>query len=563
MTLGYYIILAPGNLYNAIVSENWPLFRHDLLNYALLVSAIVVVKVLRGVLRESAANHVRNHLSKKLHSSYFGDAPQELGYGASPYYRIAIEKRVDNPDQRIVADARQFSDSLFVLIAGGRSQGPDSGGLLEALASLVLYSYQTLWRTGWYGVVVAYFWSIVVSALTVLAINRTSPVVFQQERIEADFRFAHAELRTRVEDVSFMRGGSFERSKLDRNLQRAVSNQWVVITRHMLLNFVQYGFGYYISVVMYLALALAIRQNVFGGPATSFSSTMTPGEKAQWIAQAGGIFIQLLFSFTMVIQLGTTASDFVANANRLSALIGCLEEKSVDTPVGRDNSDTEPLIANENGLTPITMYCDASEGIIAQKLCVEPGGLSKVGPVSFAVKRGQWVLLDGPSGSGKSSIVRVLRGLWQPSDGILRIPTDERAVMFLPQRAYTTAGVHTLRQLVVYPHRCNGSEQERNDVLSALQAVGWRQEEVGKMVDRAEDWASRLSPGEAQLIGLARVLFAKPIFAVLDEPTASLDMEREESALKALRESGISGLIVGHSERLRAMHDNVVSMPHS
>ena len=561
MTLGYYVILAPGNLYKAIVSEDWASFRRDLINFTLIATATLVVKVLRGLLRESAANHIRNKLSIALHNFYLGSFNYESGHGASPYYRVAIEDKVDNPDQRIVTDARQFSIALLDILAGGQTQGADSGGLLEAFASLILYSLKTLERTGFYGVSVAYLWSLLVGAVTVFVINRTSPSVFRQEKLEADYRFAHAQLRTQVEEVSLLRGAPFEHAKLDSHLERAVSNQWAVILRHMFLNFVQYGFGYYVSIVMYLALALAVQQNIFTGSSTSFSSSMTAGEKAQWIAQTGGVFIQLLFSFTMVIQAGTTLSNFVSNANRLSSLIESLHEKSIDTPLRTTDPDAEPLIANEDGLTPHKLYGDVAEGFQVQNLVIQPGqtGLT-IGPLSLSVKKGEWLLLEGPSGCGKSSVVRVLRGLWQPRDGILRIPADENATMFVPQAPYTPAGIYTLRQLVVYPKRCTGSKEEHDRVMSALEAVGWRQGHVRQDCDRAQDWATRLSRGEAQLIAIARLLAANPMYAVLDEPTASLDAQSEANVVRALHDSGISGMIIGHSTRLRALYSNVITM---
>lgn len=557
---GYYVILAPGNLYNALVSDDASLFRTQLTNFALVATAVLIVKVIRGALRESATNLLRKRLTDALHRRYFGNSQDEMGYGASPYYRIANDKAVDNPDQRIVADARHFSNSLFDIVAGGQTQGPDSGGLLEATASVFFYSNKTLLRTGWYGVLVAYFWSILVTAVSVFVINRTSPVVFRQEKLEADFRYGHTELRRHAEEVAFMRGAPFERRKLTAYLDRAVSNTWSVIIRHVFLNIVQYGFGYYISIVMYLALAIAIHTNIFESTGTTFSSHMTPGEKAQWISQTGGIFLQLLFSFTMLVQLGTVVSIFVSNSNRVSALLDALSDKSVDTPLGSDNSDAEPLLAREDVMPQRTMYCDESSGIAADHICVRPGDSSQIGPISFNLTKGQWLLINGPSGSGKTSILRTLRGLWIPSSGKLCIPKDERAVMFVPQVPYITSGTCSLRELVLYPGSPAFSGDETSSVIHALEEVGWRSGDLRETIDKKEDWSARLSPGEAQLIAASRVVFSRPAYAVLDEPTSSLDAKGEETVLKALKRAGISALTVGHSRSLPALHDKVVTI---
>lgn len=562
MVGGYYLILAPGNLYNALVSEDWIMFRKDLTNFALWATAVLVIKVIRGVLRESSSNYMRKRLTAKLHDLYFGCSDQEMGYGASPYYNISVEQKLDNPDQRIVADAREFSSSFFSIFAGGSAMGADTGGLFESSASIVFYSYKALLRTGWYGILVAYLWSILAGILSIVVINRTSPALFRQEMLEADFRYGHTELRRYAEEVAFMRGAEFEKRKLSHRLGRAVSNMWVVIVRHVFLNFVQYGFGYYISLIMYLAIALAVHTNVFSGSGTTFSSEMTPGEKAQWVSQTGGIFIQLLYSFTMAIQLATAISIFVTNTSRVSAIITELEE-SYEGPYDAQRSDFQPLLPRESSHRPSAIDCDISEGITVDDLCLHLGSKTRVGPISFSMRKGEWLLIDGPSGSGKTSILRALRGLWVPSSGSMRIPTEENAVMFVPQVPYISSGMCTMRELVMYPQRCSHSSEETTRVVSALLAVGWKRGDPRNVLDTVEEWSARLSPGEAQLVAIARVLERKPIYAVLDEPTSSLDVENEKRVLMALKEAGISALTVGHRQSLPALHDHVVSIKHS
>lgn len=563
MVGGYYLILAPGNLYNAIVSEDWPMFREQLTNYAAWTTAVLVIKVGRGVLRESSANHLRNRLTSKLHDLYLGSSDQEKGFGASPYYTVAIQQKLDNPDQRIVADARDFSSSLLNIFAGGSATSPDTGGLIEAFASIFFYSRQTLLRTGWYGILVAYVWSLVVGLLSIYVINRTSPALYRQEMLEADFRFDHTELRRCAEEVAFMGGAPFEKKKLSRRLGRAVSNTWVVIVKHIFLNVVQYGFGYYISLVMYLAIALAVHTNVFSSSGASFSSDMTPGEKAQWVSQTGGIFIQLLYAFTMAIQLSSAISILVSNTSRVSAIITELEGNDDEYRRDAQNPDLEPLIPLDSRDRPSVTSCALSEGISVHGLCIHLGTKASVGPISFSMKQGEWLLIDGPSGSGKTSILRALRGLWVPSSGSIRIPTDENEVMFVPQVPYISSGACTLRQLVMYPQQCDYSPDETRRVISALGAVGWRRGSRESVLDNEEEWSARLSPGEAQLLAMARVLERRPAYAVLDEPTSSMDIEHERQVLTALKQAGISALTVGHGQSLPPLHDRVVSIQHS
>ncbi|CAN8065126.1 unnamed protein product [Agarophyton chilense] len=559
MVGGYFVILAPGKLYNTLVSEDWPLFRSEMTKYALIATAVLLVKVLRGVLRESSANYLRLRITDAIHSLYFANRTHANKYGPPAYYKLIAEDVIDNPDQRIVADARDFSVSLLDILAGGRSQGQDTGGCLEAVASLLLYSNKTLIRTGWFGIIVAYLWSALVSLGTVYAINCTSPVVFRQEKLEADFRYRHAEFRRHFEEIAMLRGGPLERERLSSNLDMAVSNTWTVISRHVFLNFVQYGFGYYVSLIMYLALALAIYSNVFDSSSVAFSSDMTPGEKAQWISQTGSIFMQLLYSFTMLVQLGTVASEFISHVNRLAALVSVLEEEPMPQLSTVESPDTEPLMSrtsHDSNHSPSS----TTDSIQVEELVVQPGGSTIVGPISFTLEKGRWVLLDGRTGTGKTSIVKVLRGIWTPSSGMIRMPQDQTSVIFVPQTPYITSGFCSLRELVTYPKRCCGSIEETNRVSTALEEVGWCRGLHGECLDLKTDWSCQISPGEAQLIAASRVLFHRPSFVILDEPTASLDVVSEARVMTALKRGGISSLTVAHSPSLRQLHDQIVTL---
>lgn len=564
MTGSYYIILAPGNLYNAIVSEDWQLFRTGITSFAFWATCLIALKVIRGVLRESLANIIRKRLTTELHRRYFGTSDREFDNKPSPFYRITTDQRIDNPDQRIVSDTDAFSVSLLNILAGGSAEGSNTGGLLEASASVVLYSFKVYQRTSWYGIFVAYLWSMVVAIVSVLIINHTSPVMFRQEKLEADFRYGHAELRRHAEEIAFLRGAPFEQRKHQQLLSRVITNKWSVISRHVFLNLVQYGFSYYVSIVMYVTIALAVHTQIFSGPEAKFSSSMTAGEKARWISQTGGIFIQLLYSFTMAVELGTAISDFVTNLNRVWGILEELKEEDSgnDLTQRTEENDATPLIQNEKNRTGLSK-CDVSDVVSADKLTIRLGSKTNIGPVTFTLHKGEWLLLDGPSGSGKSTVLRTLCGLLSPTSGKIQIPTTPGAVMFLPQAPYIPSGIFSLRELVMYPQESSEMSEETKRVVFALEAVGWKRGSPRSMLDRREEWSERLSPGESQLLSAARVLERKPVFVIMDEPTSALDPESERKVFSSIRASGVSALIVSHRQHLLDFHTKSISMRHS
>eukprot|EP00177_Eucheuma_denticulatum_P006324 GFKZ01011526.1.p1 GENE.GFKZ01011526.1~~GFKZ01011526.1.p1 ORF type:complete len:570 (+),score=45.33 GFKZ01011526.1:664-2373(+) len=561
MTGSYYIILSPGNLYNAIVSEDWGLFRVGITSFAFWATLLITLKVIRGVLRESLANLIRRRLTTELHTRYFGKSGNEFGNIPPPFYRITTEQRIDNPDQRIVSDTNSFSVSLLNILAGGSVEGSNTGGLLEASASVVFYSLKVYQRTSWYGILVAYLWSMVVAIVSVFFINHTSPIMFRQEKLEADFRYGHAELRRHAEPVAFLRGAPFEQRKHQQLLSKVIENKWSVISRHVFLNLVQYGFSYYVSIIMYVTIALAVRTQIFSGPEAKFSSEMTAGEKARWISQTGGIFIQLLYSFTMAVELGTAISDFVTNLNRVWSM---LEELKIERHCENFCQETEaaPLLHNGKNRTQ-QLECNTSEVVSVDKLTIRLDSKTNIGPVSFSLRKGEWLLLDGPSGSGKSTVLRTLRGLLSPTSGEIQVPTTPGAVMFLPQVPYIPSGMFSLRQLLMYPQKCEETLDETERVVLALEAVGWKRGSPRDILDSREGWSERLSPGESQLLCAARVLVQEPVFVIMDEPTSALDPESERKVLSSIRTSGVSALIVGHRQHLSEFHTKSISMEHS
>lgn len=563
MIAGYFLILAPGHLYNAIVSEDWALFRKHIIRYFFIATGVLVLRLIRGVLRTSSANLLRHRLTSRLHTSYLTNTDRTK-YDA-PYYRfINSPFAPDNPDQRIATDTRLFSMSLLDIIAG---PAPDMGGVIESVASLSFYSYTTFLRAGWYGLLVAYLWSGLVSFATIHAVNYTTPTVFLQERFEADLRFKHASLRRLAEPIALLRGSAHEHYTLTGLLRAAVQNTWSVIFRTTVLNFVQYGFGYYMSVIMYVSLAIAI--GTTGGSGIGYDSSWTPGKKAMWISQTGGVLMQLMYSFTMLVQLGSAMTELASHTHRVWELV----DASDDDVIADVDSDSTPLMMEEDiNASGAIRNGETNNGIIVEKVTVWAGGQRQsvedleavegdnkrlLGPVSLKVGVGEWTLLQGPSGCGKTSIVRVLRGLWEPASGYVAVP---RGCYFSPQDAYIQGGVCSLRDVVCYPKLCDGTDMETKTVIAALQKVGWPGDVTAHGVDQEADWASRASPGEKQLLGIARVLVHKPAFVVLDEPTSSMDPRAEVRVMNELKTAGISGLTVAHSTSLQRFHDYVVDM---
>ncbi|HLZ02082.1 MAG TPA: type I secretion system permease/ATPase [Bradyrhizobium sp.] len=199
----------------------------------------------------------------------------------------------------------------------------------------------------------------------------------------------------------------------------------------------------------------------------------------------------------------------------------------------------------------------------ASRLSVEGVGIAAPGDqrmiiqdVSFALTAGQGLGVIGSSGSGKSSLIRALVGVWQPFRGKVRLDgaaLDQwssdmlgRHIGYLPQDVELFSG--TVAQNI---SRFDTSAKSE-DIIAAAKEAGVH-EMIIKMRDgyntHVGEQGSALSAGQAQRVALARALYGDPFLIVLDEPNSNLDTEGDEAltrAVRAARERGAVVVVVAH-----------------
>jgi len=182
--------------------------------------------------------------------------------------------------------------------------------------------------------------------------------------------------------------------------------------------------------------------------------------------------------------------------------------------------------------------------------------------LSIKIAQQDHTIIIGTSGSGKSSVLRLLAKLWPLTNGTIRRPfvqygSNSPPVMFLPQTPYMIYG--TLRQQIYYP---DASSNQSDDMLfKILRSVNlaYLAERLDGF-DQVKEWGTVLSPGEQQRLGFARLMYHNVKFAVLDESTSALDLESEEIVYKACLERGMTLISVGHRDTLFAHHKYVLKL---
>src|SRR5712675_1148408 len=205
-----------------------------------------------------------------------------------------------------------------------------------------------------------------------------------------------------------------------------------------------------------------------------------------------------------------------------------------------------------------TLLQNPSKRLSVEGVTIVPPGDQRiiVQDVTFAVEAGNGLGVIGPSGSGKSSLVRALVGVWMPFRGKVRLDgaaLDQwssdvlgRHVGYLPQDVELFAG--TVAQNI-----CRFDPDAGSDTIIGAAKEAGVHEMIIKMRDGYDtqigEQGTALSAGQAQRVALARALYGDPFLIVLDEPNSNLDTEGDEAltrAVRSARERGAVVVVVAH-----------------
>jgi ATP-binding cassette subfamily C protein len=208
----------------------------------------------------------------------------------------------------------------------------------------------------------------------------------------------------------------------------------------------------------------------------------------------------------------------------------------------------------------------------AEELTIVPPGERRpnVAGVGFVMERGTALGIIGPSGSGKSSLARVLVGAWAPAAGNVRLDGASldhwdkealgRHIGYLPQ------GVELFDGTIAENIARFEDDPDPEAIVAAAKAAGAHELilSFGKGYEtRIGEGGSALSAGQRQRIGIARALYGDPFLVVMDEPNANLDAEGEAAVVRAIvsvRERGGIAIVVAHRPSAISVVDKVLMM---
>ena len=445
------------------------------------------------------------------------------------YYRLQLGgPSTDNPDQRIAEDVRDFIDTGLSL----------SLGLLSSIVSLCSFVF-ILWSLSgpitvplgslgsitipaymvWLALVYA-----VLGTLATMKIGR--PLVglnFMQQRYEADFRYSLVRFRENTESVAFYRGEARELNIFRGRFGYVVANFWAIMWRSLKLNGFTFSYGQAAVLFPYIVQAPRF-----------FSQQIKLGD----LMQTAEAFGQVLDALSYIVNSYSEIATWQSVVQRLSTF----EDHVAEIVEAEERPPALPIVRQGAGLEVHNLALDL------------PDGRKLIDAVDFTAEPGSALLLAGPTGIGKSTVLRAIAGLWPFGRGKVRL--GEGRVFFVPQKPYIPLG--TLRQAVCYPD--DGAAIPDDTLKAVLAQVGL--ESFAGELDSADNWTQRLSGGEQQRLAFARVFLAEPQVIFLDEATSALDEVTEVQFYRMLRGAPWHPTIisVGHRSTLREFHESVLDL---
>ncbi|WP_066476565.1 ABC transporter ATP-binding protein/permease [Bosea sp. WAO] len=448
------------------------------------------------------------------------------------YYRLQFVAREQSaPEYRIADDVRLAIEPLVEFAIGLISAAVTAATFAAILwhvagsarftfggSEIVIPSYMAL---------AAVLYAIIASLAAYFAGRPLVPRIAAKNEAEAQFRAEMTRLRENAESIALIKGDADERDSVGENYGRVVAAWLKVIRQQGVIAIVLNTNGALFPIVPLLLIAPKF-----------LSGEITLGAVMQVVAAFSAVQAALIWFVDNFVRL----AEWFASVTRVDELAETLEALDIGTIM--------------EGETQIALGESGDGAIHIENLSLaHSNGRIVIADASVVIELGEKVLITGESGTGKSTLIRALAGLWPWGSGSIELPQGKR-LAFVPQKPYMPMG--TLRDVLLYPE----AESRVSDdvVVAALQRCGLSY--LAKRLDEEERWDQTLSGGERQRVAFARLLIQQPDIIIMDEATSALDEDSQNSLLGLLEEELAAATVisVGHRPGLEDFHDRKITL---
>jgi len=538
-----------GKIVKTIVDRNKTQFLKRLLQWLLLAIPATYTNSMIRFLESKLAIAFRTKLTMHLYELYMDH---------DTYYRVEnLDSRLANADQRLTEDVSRFCSTLAHLHSQVSKPTLDVVLMsiqLVALNASIQEDRHNRITTSVVPCILAGFtvW------LTARALKFISPpfgrLVAQQAELEGEFRYAHSRLITNSEEIAFYNGHQVEKAHLKHAYLRLIKHMNKIFKLRIFYNMAE---GFLMKYFWSAAGLMMIAIPAFTNTKSSVSA------RTQDFITARGLLISAADAIERIMSSYKELTELTGYTSRVAEMIKVFREVhdgkyqktmiNQDHPEEQSKQESAPII-HQRGLVTEASFVQFDKVPI-----VSPNGDVLVEELSFTAEPGMHILISGPNGCGKSSLFRILGGLWPACGGRLVKPERGR-LFYIPQRPYLCVG--SLREQIIYPDsvedfKARGmTDDDLNEIMQWVHLRKIVRREGGW--DAVNDWQDVLSGGEKQRVGMARIFYHRPSFAILDECTSAVSIDVEGFMYNKAKELGITLLTVTHRPSLWKYHDHLL-----
>ncbi|WP_167388256.1 ABC transporter ATP-binding protein/permease [Ochrobactrum quorumnocens] len=517
---GLWLIKWTADFYNALEQRN----VSDAINQIGVFWLIVLINTCLGLSGEYLQGTLKIRWREKLTATVIS-----AWMANKAYWHLAIRKdgqKPDNPDQRIAEDCELFVKHTLT----------EGVGLITTIIALFSYII-VLWGLSTYALSfsvfgidltiprymlwAAFLYVFISSFMTHFFGRRLKATFVEQQKKEADFRFAMAHVRQHAGDIAVMNGESREKQILADKFSAVRENWFRLVFRQVQLGVFTFPYRHSIFKIP-----------TFLGLPAYFAGTVTFGG----LMQLGQAFSHVSTNLSWFIFKYKTLAELVSAVSRLSGFLNAIQTVGGEGQLSVAHPTHSSLHLRDVELKT-------------------PDGQNLLKISDIDIQPGKTVWLRGRSGLGKTTLLRLIAGAWNFASGTLHRP--DATILVLSQKPYMPNA--PLHDAVAYPLFAENFDQTQ--IAAALAKVG-----LSKLLPHARSdehiAPGTLSGGEMQRLSLARAILIKPDWLFLDEATSALDKIAEAELLELLRKELPTSTIVilAHHEPANLVIDSVIDL---